>query len=954
MTPPTDNKHNPLKQTEVADLILHIVIQLAVEMHHGKRPLQAISLDSMLDRDLQLDSLSRVELLQRIERRFQVRLPEKLLATAETPGDLLQGVMNAPGLPSSLKETSKFAGFELAQIEAIETSPEHAQTLIEVLQWHVKKHPQRPHIYLYGDENVPQVISYMDLYEGARKVAAGLQNYGVESGQTVTIMLPTGEDYLFTFFAILLIGAIPVPIYPPTRPSQLEEHLRRHVKILNNAGTVLLITIKEAKLPAQLLKAQVNNLRHVLIVDELTQQKNQFVPIPVQGKDIAFLQYTSGSTGTPKGVVLTHNNLLANIRAMGQVIQASSSDVFVSWLPLYHDMGLIGAWLGSLYYASPLVLMSPLTFLTRPSQWLWAIHKHKGTLSAAPNFAYEFCLSKIRDEDVKDLDLSSWRMAFNGAEPVNPNSLRDFAARFEHYGFHPEALSPVYGLAESAVGLAFPPPGRGALIDRVHRDPLQLSGIAQAVTPSAADNNDSCLEFAACGQPLPGYQIRIVDQVGRELPERRLGQLQFQGPSATSGYFHNPEQTRLLFDGEWLETGDLAYMAAGELYLTGRSKEIIIRAGRNIYPYEIEQAVGEIPGVRKGCVAVFGTHDKSTSTERIIVLAETRESDTKILQQLHTAIDQTASGILLGSSPDEILLLPPHSVLKTSSGKIRRTACRDLYEQGQINRSHRSIGLQLLRVAAVSLLPQLRKVFLSLRHRSQENLFALWAWITFFILAPITWFTVILLPVYSWRRGFIRKVIRLFCLVTGTPLRVYGTQNLPYDKAAIFVCNHVSYLDGIILMAALPGSFSFVAKKELEKKLISRLFLQRIGCIFVERFDIRRGAADAAILQQQVKKGHSLVIFPEGTFTRITGLRPFLMGAFTTAVQTKKPVIPLTLRGTRSILGAATWYPRRGAISVNIGKPIYPQKTGWHEAIRLRDEARFEILRHYDEPDLAQ
>ncbi len=617
-------------------------------------------------------------------------------------------------------------------------------------------------------------------------------------------------------------------------------------------------------------------------------------------------------------------------------------------------MGLIGAWLGSLYYATPLVLMSPLTFLTRPSRWLWAIHKHKGTLSAAPNFAYEFCLSKIKDEDIKGLDLSSWRMAFNGAEPVNPVTLRDFGRHYENYGFHPEALSAVYGLAESAVGLAFPPPGRGALIDRVQRDALQLSGIAQVVTTAEAHakpgDADSYLEFAACGQPLPGYQIRIVDQAGRELPERREGRLQFQGPSATCGYFHNPEQTRQLFDGDWLETGDLAYMAAGDIYLTGRSKELIIRAGRNIYPYEIEQAVGKIPGIRKGCVAVFGTHDESTSTERIVVLAETRESDSKILQQLQSQVDQVTSGMLLGSSPDEILLLPPHSVLKTSSGKIRRTACRDLYQQGQINRSHRSIGLQLLRVAAAGLLPQLRKLV----HRSQDNLFALWAWLTFFVLAPITWFTVIILPVYSWRRGFIRKVIQLLCLITGTPLRVYGRQNLPSDKTAIFVCNHASYLDGIILMAALPDSFSFVAKKEIEKNLIPRLFLQRIRCIFVERFDIQRGAADAKLLQEQVKKGHSLVIFPEGTFTRITGLRPFRMGAFTTAAQADKPVIPLTLHGTRSILGAATWYPRRGSISINISKAIYPRDSGWNEAIRLRDKARLEILKHYDEPDLAQ
>ncbi len=942
MTSQADPENKPPSQTKTAELLLQIVSQLALEIQHGKRLIRPVTLDSMLDRDLALDSLSRVELLQRIERHFQVSLPEQLLATAETPRDLLLGVMNAPGI----KGMSDACVIEAAQPVVIESSPEHAQTLLDVLQWHVQEHPQRPHIYLYGDEDIAQTITYMDLSEGARKIAAGLQGYGIESGQTVAIMLPTGRDYLFTYFAILLAGAIPVPIYPPTRPSQLEEHLRRHARILNNAGAVLLITVTQAKLPAQLLKAQVTSLRHVLIVDELTQADEQLVQAAIRGNDIAFLQYTSGSTGTPKGVVLTHSNLLANIRAMGEVTQASSSDVFVSWLPLYHDMGLIGAWLGSLYYACPLVLMSPLTFLTRPYRWLWAIHQHKGTLSAAPNFAYEFCLNKVNDEQIEALNLSSWRMAFNGAEPVNPNTLRDFASRFARYGFQPEALAAVYGLAESAVGLTFPPPGRGALIDCVQRDSLQLSGQAQAIR----SKDDSYLEFAGCGRPLPGYQIRVVDQSGRELPERRVGRLQFRGPSATSGYYHNPQQTRLLFDGDWLETGDLAYMAAGELYPTGRSKEIIIRAGRNIYPYEIEQAIGEIPDIRKGCVAVFGTLDKKTATERIVVLAETRESDAIILQQLHTRVDEVASGMLLGSSPDELLLLPPHSILKTSSGKIRRTACRDLYEQGRMGHGSRSIGLQLLRVAAAGVLPQLKKFW----HRGRENLFAFWAWSCFCLLAPITWVTVILLPAPSWCWRFVRNTARLLAFLTGTPIQIHGLQHLPAGQASVLVCNHASYLDGIVLIAALPEQFSFVAKKELEKSLISRLFLQRIGSIFVERFDIQRGAADALLLQEQIQQGRSLVIFPEGTFTRITGLRAFRMGAFTTAVQANKALIPLSLRGTRSILGAATWYPRRGKISVHISQPVYPRESGWSEAIRLRDEARSEILQHCAEPDLTR
>lgn len=943
MTEQINSEKHLVAPDQTAQTVLQLVSQLALEMHHGKRRLKAVHLDSMLDRDLELDSLSRVELLQRIEHHFKVRLSEQLLASAETPRDLLEGVIRASGQKSSpiISES------DLILSGITDSNPVNAETLIDVLQWHVNKHPERPHIFLYGDSDEPQIIRYQDLLEGAQELASGLQYHGLKPAQTVAIMLPTGRDYLFTYFAILLTGAIPVPIYPPTRASQLEEHLRRHAKILNNAETVLLITVSEAKIPGQLLKAQVESLLHVLVVDELRQHAGQTLQVPIKREDIAFIQYTSGSTGTPKGVVLTHQHLLANIRAMGDVVEASSDDVFVSWLPLYHDMGLIGAWLGSLYFASPLVLMSPLTFLTRPARWLWAIDKHKGTLSAAPNFAYEFCLNKIKDEDIADLNLSSWRMAFNGAEPVNPKTLTDFAQHFASYGFKAEAIAPVYGLAESAVGLAFPPPGRGALIDTVERDALQISGIAK---PIQQKKPVPSVEYAACGHPLPGYQIRIVDPAGRELPERREGRLQFQGPSATSGYYHNPEQSQQLFDDGWLETGDLAYIAAGDLYLTGRSKELIIRAGRNIYPYEIEQAVGAIPGVRKGCVAVFGSIEQETGTERIVVLAETRETDETILESLRKSIDKVTSDILLGSSPDEILLLPPHTVLKTSSGKIRRTACRDLYEKQALEKHSYSIPLQLIRVAASSLFPQLRKII----HRTQENLFAVWAWGCFALLAPLTWLIVAILPSIKLRWAYIRGTANLFRLLTGTSLKLNGLENINTTTPSVLICNHASYLDGMILMAALPKKFQFIAKKELKSQTISRIFLERIGCLFVERFDIKHGASDARQLQKAVQSGNSLMIFPEGTFTRISGLRSFRMGAFSAAAQSNVPVIPIILSGSRNILGAATWFPRKGNLSITICSPIYPKDSSWQAATRLRDEARAEMLKHLNEPDLTQ
>jgi len=568
-----------------SEALLDVVRRLVVELHpQWKRTIQ-VTLDSALDRDLGFDSLSRVELLLRIERTFRISFPEQTLASAETPRDLLRVVLSAhaagqPATPAQARVT--------APGEA-EGAPHGAETLLEMLDWHLLAHPQRPHVYLYGEGDEPEEITYATLFDGARAIAAGLRERTLQPGQNVAIMLPTGRDYLYSFFGILLAGGVPVPIYPPVRPSQIEDHLRRHAGILANARAVLLITVPEARPVARLLRAQVEKLLGVVTPRELTTGK-AFSGTPVRAQDVAFIQYTSGSTGQPKGVILTHANLLANIRAMGEAVRADSTDVFVSWLPLYHDMGLIGAWLGSLYYACPLVLMSPLAFLTSPRRWLWTIHNHRGTLSAAPNFAFEFCLSKLEDSDIEGLDLGSLRLVFNGAEPVSPRTVRRFSKRFAPYGFRPEAMAPVYGLAEAAVGLAFPPFGRGPLIDRIQREPFVSSGKA---TPAEA-SDPHALEFVACGQPLPGYQIRIVDPAGRELPERQEGRLEFRGPSATSGYVRNPDATRRLFNGEWLDSGDLGYVASGDVYLTSRSRDIIIRGGRNIYPYEVEEAVGNM------------------------------------------------------------------------------------------------------------------------------------------------------------------------------------------------------------------------------------------------------------------------------------------------------------------------------------------------------------------------
>ena len=930
---------------EVADIqlrddtgvaLVEIAQVLAHELHPRRRTALRAGLNSSLERDWGFDSLSRAELLLRVERAFSVRLPERLLSEAETLKDLLSALAGARKLPS-LDATARHIIAE----EAAEPAPANATTLTEVLDWHVVRHGERVHVVLWHGDGEETSLTYRHVAERAHAAANGLRQAGLQPGERVAIMLPTSEAFFAAFFGVLYAGGVPTPIYPPARPSQIEEHLKRQAGILRNAQAVLLIAAREASSIARLLKLQVESLRAVVNADELGQGQGSWKP-EVQAQDTALLQYTSGSTGDPKGVVLSHSNMLANIRGMGEAMEAGPADVFVSWLPLYHDMGLIGAWLGSLYFAAPLVVMSPLTFLVRPEQWLWAIHRHRATLSASPNFGFGLCLHKIEEQAITGLDLSSLRMVANGSEAVLPDTIRQFTTRFAKYGFRQEAMAPVYGLAESAVGLAFPPLGRPPITDRIDRAALTRQGRA---LPAAPDDL-TALEFVACGRPLPGHEIRILGATG-ELSEREEGRLQFRGPSATSGYLDNPVKNRELFDGDWLNSGDLAYIAGGDVYITGRSKDIIIRAGRHIYPEEIEAAVGDVAGVRKGCVAVFGTQDPHRGTERVIVLAETRETEADVLAQIRQRIEVAATP-LLDAPPDEIVLGPPHTVPKTSSGKLRRTSARELFEQGELALRPQPLWQQVLRLSIAGLGPQLRRRIRTVG----EYLYASWWWGVVILMGAFLWPTLLLLPRSSQRWALMHRAARGAFWLMGIRLDVTGTW--PEAAGVVIVANHASYLDGLVLAAVIPGEPAFIAKKELEPQFFAGPFLRQLGALFVDRTDPEGGVENVNKALEAAQAGRMLVFLPEGTFTRAPGLLPFRLGAFVIAARQHLSILTLTLRGTRSILRSDQWFPRRGSISVQVGSLASADGADFAAAVRLRDKVRATILANCGEPDAGE
>ena len=909
---------------EVERGVLAIAGGLVAELG-GPPARRAVALEDSLERDLGIGSLERVELLLRIEKEFAVRLPDPVIEQAVSPRDLVTAILAAaPREPEILPAPAPGPG-------AAETAPDSARTLQEVLEWHATAHPARVHIWLTTADERVETITYGQLWERARDVAGGLAGH-LAPGDAAALMLRSEPAFFATFFGILLAGGVPVPMYPPLRRDRIAEYAQRQVGILNNSQARVLVTFSEALRVAALIRPRVPSLRLIHTARALTGHGPG--TLHRGNRDgAALIQYTSGSTGAPKGVQLSHANILANIRAIGQAIGIGPDDVAVSWLPLYHDMGLIGSWLGSLHFGIPVAILSPLAFLSRPARWLRAIHAHRATVSTAPNFAYDLCARKVTDEEIQGLDLGTWRLAMNGSEPVSPETMERFSRRFAPCGFRADALCPVYGLAEASVALTMSPPGRAPRIDAIAREPFQQRGEAIPAEPG----EPAALRFVSCGRPLVGHDVRIVDTAGRLLEERRQGRIVFRGPSVTSGYFRNPRATReALVDG-WLDSGDLGYQSDGELFIAGRRKDMIIKAGRNLYPQEVEEIVGAIEGIRKGCVAAFGVFDPAIGTERLVVIAETREADRAAREHLQLAVmDRVATSV--GIPADVIVLVPPGSVRKTPSGKVRRGATREAYVAGALE-ARPSARAQLVRLFAESLRGRAARLGSIMR----DAVLALY--LGALLLPGLMTLWALLLAVPSRAAG---KVLHAWCRLilafAGCAVRVETSEQLEPSDPVILAANHSSYLDVVALLAALPADVRFVAKQELLSVPVVGTAIRKAGHLTVERGQTSRTVTDAERMAEALRRGHSVLVFPEGTFIRSPGVLPFRLGAFKCAVETGRSVVPIAIRGTRDILPSEAWLPRPGPITVSIGRRMAPEGSGWPAMVRLRDETRAAIV----------
>lgn len=916
-----------LSRKDLDQILLSITRTFLQELNR-QRQVEILTLQSKLDQELGIDSLGRVELFHRIESQLNVELPEKLMIESQTLQDLSAGILAEHAHVRPAKTI-----IEHTQ-EKPKASPQSVQSLTQLLIERAKIEPERVHLILQDENGNEKTITYGDLYLKSKALALSFQSLGIEPGDTIALMLPTCEDFFYCFMGIMLCGAIAVPIYPPLSIHKIEEYALRESQILRNAEARLLITFDKAERLSELLKVFIPSLKAVMTANQLREiQAKQKYDFNQEDRP-AMIQYTSGSTSLPKGVLLSHQKLLSNIRAVGEAIHITNADTGVSWLPLYHDMGLIGAWFMPFYQGIPIVIMSPLTFLARPERWLWALHYHRATLSAAPNFAYELCCKRIKDEHIKGLDLSSVRLLFNGAEKVNPRTLVRFTKKFAPYGLQSDAMFPVYGLAESAVALAFPPQNREPKIDAINRKEFEQF---QTATPTTIKENT--IEFVSCGLPIPGHEIRVVDREDKILPERKVGYLHFRGPSTMLGYYQQPEATKAVMHDEWVDTGDLAYLADGELYITGRKKDLIIKAGRNMYPEEIEEVTGQVDGVRKGCVIAFGVEDTATATEKVVVVAEVKDKNKALNKRISSDITEKITTVL-GFAPDEIVLVKEKTIPKTSSGKLQRHACKQSYLQGKLTRP---IAPQLqfiklfVRGATVKVLSAFKGLF--------RYLYNFYIALLLLVSVPLIYLMSFLLTYRGFAR-FLKYWAKTGLVLIGCPVRVKGTID---KQKLIYVANHASYIDAVVLISLLPIDVHFVGKKELMQVPILGRILRKYQILTVDRVDFLNNLSDVETITQWLDKGASLAIFPEGTFTYATGLRTFKMGAFKVAVQTKTPICPIALAGTRNVLRGDEKLFSPGKINVTIGEIITPDANEWKDVLMLHDRARKQIAEHCGE-----
>jgi fatty-acyl-CoA synthase len=578
---------------------------------------------------------------------------------------------------------------------------------------------ERGYTFLQAD-GTELFFSFDRLRQEAIRRAHHLTQLGMKKGDRLAMVMPDGQDFVPTFFGAIWAGIIPVPLYPPLSLGKLDAYLDTLVNILTKAEPVYVATTSRVEKLLWSVIGRVPSLRGIVTAEKLAQEAPGApeAPVEVALDDVAFLQFTSGSTSLPKGVVVTHGNLQANCWAiMRDGLQSDPAvDVGVSWLPLYHDMGLIGFVLAPLFHDVPVVFIPTLSFVKNANIWMETMHAKRGTISFAPNFAFALAARRAKPERLATWDLSCARVIGCGAEPIHPDTVQKFVETFAPCGLKPQVPLAAYGMAEATLAITFI-----GLDEQVTCDAIDARRYESEKTATKAYNGTPALRFVSCGRPFPGHELAIFGEGGARLPDRIVGEVAVRGPSIAGGYWRDAEATAQTFRKGWLLTGDLGYLADGQLYLTGRKKDLIIIKGRNYDPQRIEWLADEIPGVRKGSSVAFSR--PGAESEELVVVAEARAANA---EPLKLAISQRINEQMQLCATD-VVLVPPGALPKTSSGKLQRQKTRSQYLNGSLAREGvRTLGstaqrLSLAKHLTLSWVGRGRHVARSLLRRTVER-----------------------------------------------------------------------------------------------------------------------------------------------------------------------------------------------------------------------------------------
>jgi fatty-acyl-CoA synthase len=551
--------------------------------------------------------------------------------------------------------------------------------------------------YTFLDNDlIPTEWSFAEVSIETRRIGACLRELGLSKGDRLALVLASPEDFVLSFLGSVSAGVMPVPMYPPLALGRLDNYIDRAAGILRVSGARALLTTSDLMPVLNPVLNRVSTLKKILDIDILRHMNppplEEVAPHP---DEPCFLQFTSGSTSAPRGVVVTHRNLMANSKAIMKTVELNPDlDRAVSWLPLYHDMGLIGFVIVTLVAQIPVVFIPTIAFVKHPGVWMETVHKYRGTVTFGPNFAFDLA-AKRAARNGKKLDLSCLRVLGCGAEPINPKTMESFLAAFTPLGLNANALMPCYGMAEATLAIAFDHlhrPVRKLVIDR-HL--YESKNIARPIKSGKTLDCKNRFELVSCGCTFPGHEIKILDEEGNSLPEGRVGEIVFRGPSVTPGYFRNPEASRQLLKGGWLHTGDLGFTMNGDLYISGRQKDLVIINGKNYPPQAIEWVVEEIAGIRKGSVVAFSVD--GDSTEKLIIIAETIMTDNVDLAQAVSEQIRSAFGLTV----EKVVLVGRGAIPKTSSGKLQRRQTKALFEGGflgQSNDRNKSVSMESLAI----------------------------------------------------------------------------------------------------------------------------------------------------------------------------------------------------------------------------------------------------------------